>query len=91
MSNTDRQTSAVPRTGTVLGIGIMAIGLLLTSFDISEDILTAGIGILIFTPVAGVAVSTKCLWQEGDRKWTGVALILIAAITVGMILSFVGL
>ena len=53
MSNMDRQTSAVLRAGTVLGIGIMAIGLLLTSFDISEDILTAGIGILIFTPVAG--------------------------------------
>ena len=59
MSNMDRQTSAVLRAGTVLGIGIMAIGLLLTSFDISEDILTAGIGILTLTPVAGAAVSTK--------------------------------
>ena len=91
MSNMDRQTSAVLRAGTVLGIGIMAIGLLLTSFDISEDILTAGIRSLIFTPVSGVAVSTKFLWQEVDRKWTGVALILKAAKTVGMILSFVGL
>ncbi len=85
------QTAAVLRAGTVIGISVLAVGLLLSAFDISEYILTAGAAVLIFTPMAGVAVSAKCLWQEGDRRWTSVAIILIIAVAAGMVLAFAGL
>ncbi len=86
-----RQTSLILRAGTVLGIGIMALGLFMTAFGFPEDVLNVGICVLVLTPMAGVAVSIKCLWQEGDRRWTGVALVLVAAIAVGMALTFFGL
>lgn len=82
------ETSNVLRIGTSIGLVIMAAGLLLSSFDFSDTVLALGILILIFTPVAGIAVSTKCLIQEKDRFWCRIAFLLIIIIIAGMLVSY---
>jgi uncharacterized membrane protein len=55
------ETSWVLKWGTVVGLAIMAVGLVLSFAGLSEDIMAAGILVLIFTPAVGVVVTTKCL------------------------------
>ncbi|MCQ2079108.1 MAG: hypothetical protein MJZ38_03505 [archaeon] len=82
------ETARILKGTTTLGLVIMAIGLLTRSFDFSDTILAVGTVILIFAPVLGIAVSTKCLIQEGDRYWTRIAFILVAIIIIGALLSY---
>ena len=82
------ETSWVLRWGTVAGLAIMAVGLVLSFAGFSEDIIAAGILVLIFTPAAGVVVSTKCLIQEKDWKWVKVAILLIIILAAGCVLSY---
>ena len=82
------ETSWVLKWGTVVGLAIMAVGLVLSFAGFSEDIMAAGILVLIFTPAAGVAVTTKCLVQEKDWKWVKVAILLIIILAAGCVLSY---
>ena len=82
------ETSWVLRWGTVAGLAIMAVGLVLSFAGFSEDIIAAGILVLIFTPAAGVVVSTKCLIQEKDWKWVKAAILLIIILAAGCVLSY---
>lgn len=85
----NEETASVLRYGTLIGLSIMVIGLVLGSFDFSKTLLAVGVLALIFTPFAGVLVSTKCLIQEKDRTWSGIALILVATLVIGMIISYI--
>jgi uncharacterized membrane protein len=82
------ETSWVLRWGTVVGLAIMAVGLVLSFAGFSDDIIAAGILVLIFTPAAGVVISTKCLIQEKDWKWVRVAVLLIIILVAGSLLSY---
>ena len=82
-------TASVLRLGTYSGIALMAAGLLLGSFDFGKDVMDVGIIVLIMTPLAGVLVSTACLWREGDIRWLRISLLLIAVIAVGVTASAV--
>ncbi len=82
------ETAAVLKTGTRIGLVIIAVGLVLSIAGITDILLLAGIVVLIFSPVAGVAVSTKCLIQEKDTYWVRVAFILIVVIIAGMLFSY---
>lgn len=82
------ETSWVLKWGTVAGLAIMAVGLVLSFAGFSEDIMAAGILVLIFTPAAGVVVTTKCLVQEKDWKWVKVAILLIIILAAGCVLSY---
>ena len=84
----NEETSSVLKYGTLLGLSIMIVGLLLSSFDFSDKILAVGVLVLIFTPFAGVLTSTKCLIQEKDRFWVRIALILVTVLIIGMIVSY---
>ncbi|MGI6009558.1 MAG: DUF1634 domain-containing protein [Methanomethylophilus sp.] len=81
------QTSFVLKWGSVLGIIIMAVGIVVSMFADADAILYTGILVLILTPPVALAVSAKCLWQDGDRKWFGVAMVLIAVIVISMIVT----
>ena len=80
-------TSTVIRIGTMIGIAIMTVGLLLFGTDYGEKILLGGTIVLVFTPLAGIITSLACLLKEGDRKWAMVAVILIAVIAVGLAIT----
>ena len=84
----NEETSFILKAETRLGLIIIAIGLILSIADITDLVLTGGILVLIFAPVIGVLVSTKCLIQENDRLWTEVAIALIAIIIAGMLISY---
>lgn len=82
------ETARILKSTTTVGLIIMAIGLLTTSFDFSNIILAIGTLVLIFAPVLGIAVSTKCLIQEKDTYWVRVAFLLIVIIIVGALISY---
>jgi len=82
-------TSAVIRIGTMIGIAIMTVGLLLYGTDFGEKILLGGTVILVLTPLAGIITSMACLWASGDRKWAMVAVVLVAVIAVGLAITLV--
>ena len=75
------------QTGTVIGIVILALGLLLSGADYGKDILMAGAVVLVLTPLAGVVTSLACLLREGDRKWAMVACVLIAVVAIGLMIT----
>ncbi len=85
----NEETSRVLKYTTLIGLSIMIVGLALSSFDFSETLLTVGVLILIFSPFAGVLVSTKCLVKEKDRDWSKVAVLLVFILIAGMIISYV--
>ena len=86
--NMNRMTALTLRIGMTLGIAIMIIGLVLDAMSMGQDVLFAGVLILIASPFLGVIVTTVALISSGDRKWSLVAIILIAIISIGIILSW---
>ena len=77
-------TSNVLHWGTLLGLSVMCTGLLLSVLGITDVLLSAGILVLIFTPVAGIAASAYNLRKEHDVFWTRVAYALCCVIVLGM-------
>lgn len=86
--NMNRMTALTLRIGMTLGIAVMIIGLVLDAISMGQDVLFAGVLILIASPFLGVIVTTVALISSGDRKWSLVAIILIAIISIGVILSW---
>lgn len=86
--NMNRMTALTLRIGMTLGIAVMIIGLVLDAISMGQDVLFAGVLILIASPFLGIIVTTIALISSGDRKWSLVAIILIAIISIGVILSW---
>ena len=86
--NMNRMTALTLRIGMTLGIAVMIIGLVLDAMSMGQDVLFAGVLILIASPFLGIIVTTIALISSGDRKWSLVAIILIAIISIGIILSW---
>lgn len=86
--NMNRMTALTLRIGMTLGIAVMIIGLALDAMSMGQDVLFAGVLILIVSPFLGIIVTTVALISSGDRKWSLVAFILIAIISIGVILSW---
>ena len=86
--NMNRMTALTLRIGMTLGIAIMIIGLVLDAMSMGQDVLFAGVLILIASPFLGIIVTTIALISSGDKKWSLVAIILIAIISIGVILSW---
>ncbi|MBO4502725.1 MAG: hypothetical protein J5707_03600 [Candidatus Methanomethylophilus sp.] len=82
------ETAWILKAETSVGLVLMAVGLVLSIAGITDLLLTAGIVVLIFAPVLGVLVSTKCLIQEKDTTWLRVAILLIIILAVGMLISW---
>ena len=83
-------TAAALRYGIVVGIIIIAIGLLVSSFDTEyEDrILWFGILVLLATPLFGIVISMISLATEKDWKWVSVAAVLLAIIASGIVIAY---
>lgn len=82
------ETAWILKAETSVGLTLMAVGLVLSIAGITDLLLLAGIIILIFAPVMGVLVSTKCLIQGKERPWIRVAALLIVILVIGMIISY---
>ena len=82
------ETAWILKAETSVGLVLMGAGLVLSIAGITDLLLLAGIVVLIFAPVMGVLVSTKCLVQEKDRTWLKVAVLLIIILAIGMLISY---
>lgn len=85
--NLHSSTSRTLWGGAVLGIAIIAVGLIVSMLDYGEGVLWLGLLILILSPILGVIVSAVSLFANKDYVWAAVALILIIMTAVSLILT----
>ena len=69
------------------GIVVLAAGLVLSEYDIGNDILWIGILMLVLSPFVGILVAYSYLISEKDWKWVRTATVLIVLIVVFLIVS----
>ena len=81
-----KQESNMKKIITIVSIMLGII--VLDAMSMGQDVLFAGVLILIASPFLGIIVTTVALISSGDRKWSLVAIILIAIISIGVILSW---
>ena len=78
--NASAVTANVLRAVVCIGIVVCAAGLLTGS----DDVLTAGILVLICSPMAGAFVTFGCLVKERDWFWAKVCAALIAVLALSV-------
>ena len=81
-------TSLALRICLFSGIIILALGLVLSEYDLGSEILWIGILILVASPFVGVLTTYAYLIAEKDWKWVKVASALIVAIAISLVISF---
>lgn len=87
MMDLNKSTAAMLRIGIYAGLAVIIIGLISSMVGGSDDILYAGVLILIVSPFLGIVVSFAALIIERDWKWAVVAAILLAITIAGAALS----
>ncbi|MBR4503590.1 MAG: DUF1634 domain-containing protein [Candidatus Methanomethylophilaceae archaeon] len=85
--NLNKTTARTLRVGIIIGMALIAIGLILSALGYGNSMLSAGILILIISPLAGVIASFAALATEKDWFWASIAAILLAITVVGMVLA----
>ena len=84
--NLERSLSPVLRYGSMTGVMIVAIGLLLYLLDMSihENIIISGIAVIVLTPFAGLIVSFTSLATNKERSYAASVFILILMVIAGI-------
>lgn len=86
--NTERNTSLTLKYSLIVSMAVVIVGVIAHLMDMGDDILWAGLLLVIISPLLGVAVTTVSLWIEKDYKWMYVALVLIAISVVGILVKY---
>ena len=83
-------TGRVLRYGILTGLAILLAGMIATAFDgdIGNRILTAGMAVVIFTPLLSIFVSAIALYVEKDRYWLMWVILVIIISLIGLYVSF---
>lgn len=87
MLELNRSTAMMLRIGIYAGLVISIVGLALSMMDGGDDILYAGIFVLIISPFLGLIVSLISLVLEKDWRWAAVAAVLVTITVIGAIFS----
>ena len=84
--NPEDSVSFVLRCGSVIGIIVIAIGVVayFADLDMFEGIMLSGITIIVFTPFARMIASFITLSVNREKRYAVSALILIAITIIGM-------
>jgi len=85
--NTNNATSLALKVCLIIGVILMAAGLLLSESEYGDPIMWIGLLVLIASPFVGVFATYAGLIAEKDKNWIIVATILIAVILVGLAIS----
>ncbi len=85
--NVNRATALTIRAGVVIGVVLMALGLAVSMLGGTDTVLYYGVLVLIVSPFAGVLATLVCLVTERDTFWISVAVVLLAVVVAGMLLS----
>ena len=88
--NLESSTSFVLRYGAIIGVVIVAIGVVTHLIGLSyyDMIMTAGIAVIVFTPFAAMIVSFLALSMNREKMYAVAALALIAITILGMLVAF---
>ncbi|MDR0198213.1 MAG: hypothetical protein LBI08_00515 [Methanomassiliicoccaceae archaeon] len=86
----ERNTSFVLRYGSVIGVVIVAIGVIMHLLELSHNgtVMRAGIAVIILTPFAGMLVSFVTLSMGREKRYAAAAFALIAITVIGMAVAF---
>jgi uncharacterized membrane protein len=85
--NLNRSTAMTLRIGIAIGMAMIAAGLAMSVLGYGDAVLSAGILVLILSPLAGAIVSFIALASEKDWFWTSVAAMLLAITAIGMVIA----
>ncbi|MDR0334644.1 MAG: hypothetical protein LBH69_01995 [Methanomassiliicoccaceae archaeon] len=87
--NLEKNTSAVLRYGSTIGIAIVALGVLVHLIDASysEMIMTTGISVIVLTPFGGLIITYETLSSNWERRYAAAALALIVITIAGMLIA----
>lgn len=90
MTDVNVSTGRTLRYGVILGLAILVAGLLISavSQDLSTDIMTVGIAVIIFTPMVSIVVSAVMLYLEKDYRWFGWASVVLVITLVGLAVAY---
>ena len=90
MTDVNVSTGRTLRYGVILGLAILVVGLLISavSQDLSTDIMTVGIAVIIFTPMVSIVVSAVMLYLEKDYRWFGWASVVLVITLVGLAVAY---
>ena len=88
--NTEDGTAFTLKYGSLMGILIIAVGLVAYLADLAhgETIMVAGIAATVFTPFAGMFVSFVTLSANKEKRYAASAFALIIITTAGMLAAF---
>ncbi len=87
MLDLNRSTAMMLRIGIYVGLAVIIAGLAMSMLGLGDTVLYMGMLILIISPFLGIVVSLAALIREGDRKWAGVAAVLLIITVIGVIIS----
>ena len=90
MTDVNILTGRALRYGIILGLAVLAVGIITGFFsqDASMSVMTAGIAVIIFTPMASIVVSAVSLYLEKDYLWFGWVCILLVITAVGFAVAY---
>ena len=90
MTDVNVSTGRTLRYGVILGLAILVAGLLISavSQDLSTDIMTVGIAVIIFTPMVSIVVSAVMLYLEKDYRWFGWVSVVLVITLVGLAVAY---
>ena len=88
--NLEDDTSLVLRYGAIIGVVIIALGVVLhlADLDIYENVMLSGIAVIILTPFAGMFISFAVLTVNKERVYALTALVLILITVIGMVIGY---
>ena len=83
-------TGRTLRYGVLIGLAILVAGLIaeIIAYDMGISIITAGIAVIIFTPMVSIMVAAASLYLEKDYVWLGWVSILLIITVIGFIVAY---
>ncbi len=83
-------TGRTLRYGVLIGLAILVAGLIaeIIAYDMGISIITAGIAVIIFTPMISIMVAAASLYLEKDHVWLGWVSILLIITVIGFIVAY---
>lgn len=83
----EHSTALTLRIGVMVGLVLMAIGLIMQYLGMGDGVIYAGVLILIASPFLGVVTTTVCLFLEKDVYWGIIGAILLVITGSGILMN----
>ena len=82
----EERVSTVLRAGTIIGLGLVIVGLLLQHLTVGYDLPHLGLWLIVATPPVALAILAVSLLERGDRRSFALAVLMLAVMILSSIL-----